>query len=90
MTHVSIKDGAKMVVFETYSAEEMGRILREKIEQADLYLGLKLGIDEKLVKFVINKIEANKKGDVRILIEFIKILLFDIMKKTEEKTRDPN
>lgn len=48
--------------------------MEEKIETVYKKTGIKLGMDEKLVKYSVNKINDMKKGDMRMVFEFLRTL----------------
>ena len=52
-------------------------ILRDKIEFIQAKMNLEVVFSDKLLKFAAQKLEALKKGDFRICLEFLKEVVRD-------------
>lgn len=63
------------VIFPPYTAEQIAEIMKDKIEQVRVTTGLDICVPEKLLRFASQKLEALKKGDFRICLEFLKGML---------------
>lgn len=70
------------VIFPPYTAEQIAEIMKDKIEQVRSTADLDICVPEKLLKFASQKLEALKKGDFRICLEFLK----GVLQKTFEES----
>lgn len=63
--------------------DEIKSIIEEKIEAVSKKTGIKLDMGEKLIKYSVNKINEMKKGDMRMVFEFMRALSRHIFPKID-------
>lgn len=57
----------------------MGNIIYDKLEELRERFQINLTITEKLLKFLTKKLENQTKGDLRMVNEFLKELVADVV-----------
>lgn len=71
------------IVFNPYTIEEVKNIIEDKIATVAAKTGIRLLFTEKLVRYSANKMNEMKKGDMRIVFEFLRSLASKLLPKSE-------
>jgi hypothetical protein len=71
----------KNTVFQPYPLENIVKIMKEKLELIHDKFGFKIVANDKVLNFIAAKIENLKKGDVRIVLEFLRELANTVLPK---------
>lgn len=66
-------------MFTPYSDGILGNLIFDKLEELRQRFHINLTISEKLLKFLTKKLENQTKGDLRMVNEFLKELVADIV-----------
>lgn len=57
----------KNIVFNPYTVQQIKEIIIDRMKQVEKVLGVQVKLEEKLARFIANKINEMKKGDMRLL-----------------------